>query len=285
MDVHQVIRSIGGILDNIPFDRPELRARFIIETNELNGIPYHIRRYFDICFIYRDDVDFDACCILQRTVSTYTIIIIIKRVFETDFQQQEANKDFLSRDYKSVCRRRELYCHEVCHLVAIIRAFPSYKDESTQKNFFLGIFPTYNTRAKVESLEKKFYQKTTMSFKYVLTGLKTMLVYNIPLSFNDFEESPSEFDRAHFPYEGDKLNYFKLFSEFMVSDRKLKKFIGKIPEYIRGKKIEAANNQYNWERCFRDLLHVEIFYIMRKAPEKRRIIIEEIQRMRNPFPF
>jgi hypothetical protein len=228
MEIPHVIRSISGILENIPFDRPEPRGRFIIETNELNGIPYHIRRYFDVCFIYRDDVEFDACCILQKTVSIYTIVIIIRRAFETDFQAQEANNVFLFFYYRSVCRRRELYCHEVCHLVAIIRAFPSYKDESTQENFFWGIFSAYNIRARVESLERIFYQKTLRSFRYVLTGLKTMLVYNIPLSFSDFEESPSEFDRAHFPYKGDELNYFKLFSEFMVSDKKLKKHIEKI---------------------------------------------------------
>ena len=282
MNAAQVVRSIGGILEKIPFDRPELRNRFIIETNELNGIPYHVRRYFDICFIYTDNVKFDACCVLQKTVSTYTIIIVIKKKFETDFQQQEAIGNFLSRNYKTVCRRRELYCHEVCHLVAIIRAFPSYRDAPSHKKFFFGLFETYNVKAKVESLEKIFFQKTKESFTRGLNDLRTTLVYNIPLSFNDFADTPSEFDRDHFPYADDDLNYFKLFSEFMASDKKLRRHIEKIPEYKKVGKIEVVNNVINFERFFRDILHIEISYIMKKAPEKRRIIIEEIQRRLRP---
>jgi len=276
--VSRVVRSINGILEKISFDRPELRSRFIIETNELNDIPFHIRRFFDICFIYRDDVDFDACCVLQKTISIYTIIIIVNKKFELDFQQQEAMPDFLKRDYRTVCRRRELYCHEVCHLIAIIRAFPSYRDESSQKQFLSNIFNTYNMKTKVESLEKKFFQKTKASFNNVLSGIKTMLVYNIPLSFNDFEVVPSEFDRDHFPYADDDLNYFKLFSELLTSDKKLKKHIEKIQDYIKEGRIEINGDTFNFERSFRDLLHVELSYIFRKAPEKRSVVIEEVRR-------
>jgi hypothetical protein len=279
MEVHHVVRSISGILSNIPFDRFELRSRFIIETNELKDIPFYIRRYFDICFIYTNDVEFDACCVLQKTLLTYTIIIIIKKEFETNFQQQEATSDFLSRDYSKVCRRRELYCHEVCHLIAIIRAFPSYQFESTRKDFFLKLSKIFIDKTNIESQEKKFFQKTKESFKKSLGGIKTMLTYNIPLSFNDFENTPTEFDRDHFPYTGDDLNYFKLFSELMVSNKKLKKQIEKIPEYIRYGKIVWINNNFNWERFFSDFLHIELSYIFRKAPEKRYIIFEEIQRL------
>ena len=278
MDIHRVIRSISGILEKIPFEHPELRSRFNIETNDLNNIPFHVRRFIDVSFIYDGDVDFDACCVLQKTLLTYTVIIIINKKFELYFQQQEAINDFLKRDYGMVCRRRELYCHEVCHLVAIIRAFPSYRDESSQGSFIFNILQPYNQRTKVESLEKKFFQKTKESFNVTLSGIKTMLTFNIPLSFNDFENIPSEFDRDHFPYTGDDLNYFKLFSEFMVSDKKLRRHIGKFQEYIRDGKVVVIDKLYDWGRCFRDFLHVELSYILRKAPEKRRIIIEEIQR-------
>jgi hypothetical protein len=274
MEIQRVVRSIRGILSNIPFDRPELRSRFIIETNELKDIPFFIRRYFDICFIYTNDVGFDACCVLQKTLSTYTIIIIVKKEFETNFQQQEATSDFLSRNYSKVCRRRELYCHEVCHLIAIINAFPSYQFDSTRKSFFLKLSKVFIDKTNFESQEKKFFQKTKNSFKNVLGGIKTMLAYNIPLSFNDFENIPTEFDRDHFPYAGDDLNYFKLFSELMVSDKKLKKHMEKISEYVR-----QNGNDTNMERFFSDFLHVELSYIFRKAPEKRRIIIEEMQRI------
>jgi len=279
MDIHRVIRSIDGILEKIPFDRPEARNRFIIETNDLSDIPYHIRRFIDVCFIYSANVAFDACCVLQKTISIYTVIIIINKKFESDFQQQETITDFLNRDYKTVCRRRELYCHEVCHLTAIIRAFPSYRDKPSQFNFLSRIFIDNYEKTKVESLEKKFYQKTKESFNNVLSGLRTMLTFNITLSFNDFENTPSDFDRDHFPYADDDLNYFKLFSEFMVSDKKIKKHIGKIIEYIKEGKIETKGNSFNLERSFRDLLHVELSYILRKAPEKRQIIIEEIRKL------
>jgi len=281
-DIHRVVRSIGGILERIPFDRPELRNRFSIETNDLLNIPFHIRRFIDVGFIYTDKVAFDACCVLQKTITTYTVIIIINKKFELNFQHQETTSDFLKRDYGMVCRRRELYCHEVCHLVAIIRAFPSYRDKPSTLNFLSSIFNENYVKTKVESLEKKFFQKTKESFNSVLSGLKTMMVFNITLSFNDFEDTPSEFDRDHFPYAGDELNYFKLFSEFMVSDKKLKKHMGKIPEYIRDGKIETTGNYINLERSFRDLLHVELSYIFKKAPEKRRIIIEEIERKLPP---
>jgi hypothetical protein len=216
---------------------------------------------------------------------TYTVIIIINKKFELDFQNQETINDFLKRDYRMVCRRRELYCHEVCHLVAIIRAFPSYRDKPSTLNFLSNILNGNNedyVKTRVETLEKKFFQKTKESFNSVLSGLKTMLVFNITLSFNDFEDTPSEFDRDHFPYAEDELNYFKLFSEFMVSDKKLRKHMGKFSEYIRAGKIEAVGNSYNLERFFGDILHVELSYIFRKAPEKRRIIIEEIQRKWSP---
>jgi len=279
MEIQRVVRSISGILSNIPFDRPELRNRFIIKTSELKDIPFFIHRYFDICFIYRNDVAFDACCVLQKTLSTYTIIIIIKKEFETNFQQQEAISNFLSRNYSKVCRRRELYCHEVCHLIAIIRAFPSYTSESTRKKFFLKLVNIFINRTNFESQEKKFFQKTKESFKRSLGSIKTMLTYNIPLSFNDFENTPTEFDRYHFPYEGDDLNYFKLFSELMVSDKKLKKHIEKIPEYIRHGKTVWIDNLFDWERFFIDFLHIELSYVFRKAPEKKNIIFEEIQRL------
>jgi len=283
MDIHRVIRSINGILEKIPFDRPEIRNRFLIETNDLNGIPFHIRRFIDVCFIYSANVSFDACCVLQKTISIYTVIIIINKKFELNFQQQETISDFLKRDYVMVCRRRELYCHEVCHLVAIVRAFPDYRDKPSQLNFLSRIFNENYEKNKVESLEKRFFQKTKESFINVLSGLKAMLDFNINLSFNDFEDTPSDFDRDHFPYADDDLNYFKLFSEFMVSDKKLKKHVGKIPEYIREGKIETVGNHFNFERSFRDLLHVELSYIFKKAPEKRQIIIDEIQRKLTPL--
>jgi hypothetical protein len=68
-DIHRVIRSINGILEKIPFDRPELRSRFLIETNDLLNIPFHIRRFIDVCFIYPGNVAFDACCVLQKTIT------------------------------------------------------------------------------------------------------------------------------------------------------------------------------------------------------------------------
>jgi len=279
MEIQRVIRSISGILSNIPFDHPELRSRFVIETNELNGIPFYIRRYFEVCFIYRDNIEFDACCILKKSPLAYIIIIVIKKEFELNFYQQETNNNFLSRDYSKVCRRRELYCHEVCHLIAIIRAFPSDQSESNQKNFFLRLSKFFIYKTILESQEKKFFQKTKESFKRSLNSIRTMLSYSFPFSYNDFENTPTEFDRYHFPYEGDKLNYFKIFSELMVSNKNLKKHIGKIPEYIQQGKIVRIDNYLNWERFFSDLLHIEISYIFRKAPEKRKIIIDEIQRL------
>ncbi len=279
MEVQHVVHSIREILEKVPLDRPELRNRFIIETNGMKNIPFHLSRYFNISFIYTNNIRFEACCVLQKTISIYTVIIIIKKDFETNFQQQEANPSFLSRDYITVCRRRELYCHELCHLVAITRAFPSYQSDSMRKNFFYALFQKFNDKSIRESHEKEFFQKANESFKKVLDGLKTMLDYNIPLSFNDFEDNPSEFDRDHFPYPGDNLNYFKLFSEFMASDKKLKKFMAKIPEYKRDGKIELINNYINWERCFCDLLHIDMYNFFRKAPEKRHIIIQEIQRL------
>jgi hypothetical protein len=279
-EVLRTLRSVRGILNCIPFDKPFISNRFNISTDELKGIPLFIRQFFDIAFIYSDKAQFEACCILQKAENTYTIIIIIQKRFEIDFHKQESTSIFLNRNYIDVCRRRALYCHEVCHLIAIIRAFPSHQNYQDNKSFLKNILFKFVRSPSVIEDEKKFFSKTKKSFKKILNNIQALLPFSLPADFNDKDDPPDDFDREHFPYKGDELNYFKLFGELMVSDKDLKKVIEKLQEHKKEGKVEIIDGLINLQRYIMDFLHVDLTYILKRAPEKKRIIIDELRKIR-----
>jgi hypothetical protein len=271
----RVLRPLEGILSRVPFKEPYLSDRFNIATNELSGLPDIVKRFFDITFIYTQKARFEACCILQKAEKTYTIIIIMAKDYELDFKKQCDIPNILERDLSKVCRRRELYCHEICHLIAIIRAFPDYVSVSENNSFIKKLF--YRWCNEIRN-EKEFFAITRSSFRTTLTDIETLIKMSFPVSFTSIGDSPSDFNKDHFPYPGDELNYFRLFNELMVKDADLEKMIEKLPERIRDKKAVAMDKGFDLDKYFRDFLHVELAFIMRKAPEKKQVLISAIQK-------
>ena len=119
------------------------------------------------------------------------VVIIMKRQYETHFRAWLGGKNQI---LKECCFRRELYCHEICHLVAIIRAFPSDRSSRAREDF-------------ISKIKEKF-------LKSVKTAEEIMAV---PLvSVENQGISPSVFDKDHFRYGNDSVNYFKLYQELML---------------------------------------------------------------------
>ena len=86
-----------------------------------------------------------------------------------------------------------MYCHEVCHLVAIMRAFPSDKSSRAREDFITKI------RDKFAKSVKRAEDKKA-----------------VPLASTEkLGKSPSVFDKDHFRYGDDNLNYFELYKELM----------------------------------------------------------------------
>jgi hypothetical protein len=130
-------------------------------------------------------------------------LIFIKRKFEVAFAAWIGKK---SKNLALCCRRRELYCHEVCHLVAIIRAFPSDCYAKARENF-------------IEKIKNKFAKSLNDAENSI----------SIPLiSAKNPDDSPSVFDKCHFRYEDDDLNYFRLYEELMLNHELMRNALLKI---------------------------------------------------------
>ena len=192
MEVNFTLWSLRSILNEIPFDSPVTENTIHLDFSKL-AIPYYLKNGFKVSILYQDDsFPVDAVCSIYSPKSVVTVIFIIKRKYEESLSSWLAMQQ--DNSLEDCCRRRELYCHEVSHLIAIIRAYPSDRSSKVREDF-------------IEKLKKKFE-------KSINSAEKTRSLQFI--SMEKADESPSDFDRDHFHYGDDRLNYFKLFQDLML---------------------------------------------------------------------
>lgn len=190
MDISCTLWTMKDILEKIPFDRPAGHAVHLSFSDM--EVPYYVKNWFKVSFLYVDDTfPADAACCIVSPKATVTIVIIIKQRYE------DALNKLLRGDASELdlCyRRRELYCHEACHLIAIIMAYPSNRSNKVRKDF-------------VDKIRKKFHDSINEDQSEMASGF---------ISREGANDSPSVFDRDHFRYENDNLNYFRLYAELML---------------------------------------------------------------------
>jgi len=190
MDVSFTLWSLKEVIAKIPFDNPSDSDTVDIDFSEI-AAPYYVKQGFKVSIIYEDSLPYEACCSIYSPKNVVTIVIIMKRVYESNFKAwQGGDKTFL----KQSCFRRELYTHESCHLIAIIRAFPSDRSSRAREDF-------------INKIKEKF-SKTVNTAEEIKA---------VPLiSAETPSASPSVFDKEHFRYSNDDVNYFKLYQELML---------------------------------------------------------------------
>jgi hypothetical protein len=186
MEVNFTLWSLKDVLEKIPFDSPA-EGPVDLDFSDISA-PYYIKDVFKVSIIYSDSLPFEACCCIYSPYRVVTIVIMLKKQYEDAFAKRS--------DVKQCCIRRELYCHEACHLVAIIRAFPSERSSEAREDF-------------IKKLKKKF----EISVK---TAEDLDIVAMEPVGI-----SPSVFDKDHFHYGNDSLNYFKLYQELVFNHDKM----------------------------------------------------------------
>ncbi|MDR2702327.1 MAG: hypothetical protein LBB72_07845 [Spirochaetaceae bacterium] len=179
------------ILKSIPFDKPAGKTVHL-DFSRME-VPYYVKNWFKVSIFYEDDTfPVDAVCSIFSPQDTVTIVIVIKRKFEDALNRWIKNNDASILD---LCyRRRELYSHETSHLIAIIRSYPSNRSQKVRKDF----------EAKIR---KKFYDSIGTDQSMMDSGF---------ISQEKPNDSPSDFEKDHFCYENDNLNYFKLYAELML---------------------------------------------------------------------
>jgi hypothetical protein len=194
MEIDFTLWSLLDILKLIPFDTSIDKQCIALDLNKIS-LPQFIKDNFQVFFIYdkNDNSPYDACCSLYSPTNSKKIgiVIIIKQKYEIALKTwlTAKNENYLD----DCCRRRELYCHEVSHLIAMLRAFTG------------GRFSVARDDFRTISLEKfKKSLKTAEELKPVrVSGVKT-------------DTSPSIFDKEHFRYGNDSLNYFHLYQDLVL---------------------------------------------------------------------
>jgi hypothetical protein len=192
MEVDFTLWSLQSILEKIPFDSPVTDEAVHLDFSEM-AVPFYVKNSFKVSFIYDDSLTREATCVIYSPRKVITVVIIMKRKYETALKAWlDTHND---NELQLCCSRRELYCHEVCHLIAIIRAFPSDRALKTRDDF-------------IKRLEAKFV-------KSVDSAKESMAIPLVSEERSGY--SPSVFDKDHFRYENDDLNYFRLYEELMLN--------------------------------------------------------------------
>jgi len=194
MEVGFTLWSLHDILRQIPFDAPVTEKRIALDFSKINA-PYYVKTGFRVVFIYNDNTPYEASCSIYspEKASKVAVVVVIKQKYEKALEKWLASKD--DDCLKLCCRRRELYCHEISHLVAIIRAFPSERSSNARADFIL--------RSR-----EKFIKSIGIA-----EDVKPAPLVSISLEKPGI--SPSVFDKDHFRYGNDSLNYFKLYQELI----------------------------------------------------------------------
>lgn len=201
MDVSFTLWTLQDVLSKIPFDTPAASSLHLNFSDI--AVPYYVKDIFRVAFLYEDELPYEACCAIYSPKNVITVVIIMKKKYENDLRA------WLDGDTESItrcCLRRELYCHEACHLTAIIRAFPSDRSSKVRDDF-------------IKKIKDKFLQSVETEEE----------VNSVPLvSAEESGASPSVFDNEHFRYAKDSLNYFRLFQELMLNYDKMAAAVKKL---------------------------------------------------------
>ena len=181
-------------MSQIPFNQP---ADGHLDINFFDrAVPHYISEFFRVSILFEDSLPFEACCTVRAPNDIVTVVIIMKKEYENDFRAWLAGD---STTISSCCKRRELYCHEVCHLVAAMRAYPGSRS-STEREDFIG--------------------KVKAKFAKSLNNAANLTA--VPLvSVEGNGGSPSIFDEDHFRYADDGLDYFGLYRELMLDHARM----------------------------------------------------------------
>jgi hypothetical protein len=205
MEVSFTLWSLHDVLEKVPFDTPVTGEAVHLDFSKM-AVPYYLKDGFRVSFLYADDsYPSDAACLIYSPKNVVTIVIILKRKFEDALEAWSPQSDD-DNGLAVCCRRRELYCHETCHLIAIVRAFPSDRSSRVREDFI---------------------KKIKAKFEKSITDAENSM--SIPLiSTEKPEDSPSVFDKEHFRYENDNLSYFRLYDQLMLNDDAMRKALKKI---------------------------------------------------------
>jgi hypothetical protein len=244
MDVNFTLWSLHEVLAKIPFDDPPDSDLVDIDFSEI-AAPYYVKNNFKASIIYEDSLPYEACCSIYSPKNVITIVIIIKRIYETYFKAwKNGDKQFL----KQCCFRRELYCHEACHLIAIIRAFPSDRSSIARDDF-------------IAKIKEKFS-------RFINTAEE---IKAVPLiSAESQNASPSIFDKEHFRYGNDSVNYFGLFQELMLPYDRM---VDAVEPLCR---IFSKTNNISFENVAQETLVSQNFFDV--FPEKLTVLREMLSK-------
>jgi hypothetical protein len=197
MDVRFTLRSLQQVLDKIPFDQPAL-GPVDLDFSTL-ATPYHVKDVFKVSIEYENGLPYEASCSIYSPNHKVTIVIIMNQEYEEALRRyQDGDVSFLGQ----CCLRRELYCHEVCHLIAIIRAYSDNRSSEVRKEFLGRIKEKF-----VKSVGAAQKTKTVPWEDYVAVEARGV--------------SPSAFDKDHFRYDDENLSYFKLYEELMLPEDRM----------------------------------------------------------------
>ena len=197
MDVRYTLRSMQQILKKIPFDH--FASNLIDIDFSKIASPCHVKDSFNLSIEYEELLPFEASCSIYTPKNKVTIIIVMKKEYEEALEKYN-NGDITKLD--QCCLRREIYCHEACHLIAIIRAYSSSRDSRIRDEF-------------LHRIEDKF----TISMGNATN--KNVVPWDNIAAIEHHNISPCIFDKEHFRYADDSLNYFQLFEELMLPEDKM----------------------------------------------------------------
>jgi len=215
METSFTLLSLKGILDEIPFDKPA-DASVDLDFSDI-PVPYYIKYGFRVSIEYEESLPYDASCVIYSPKNIVTVVIIMKREYEERFKSWLKNRD--NKEIASCCLRRELYCHEVCHLVAIIRAFPSNRSSKVREDFLHKISQKFKSSLKTAEGQ----------------GYVPLVSQEKPGS------SPFIFDKDHFCYDDDSLDYTELYQELMLDHDRVLDCAEKLCADPDGKPVEFTD--------------------------------------------
>ena len=211
MEVDFTLWSLQDILKQIPFNTPVAENGIALDFSKINA-PDYVKTNFKVIFIYdkTDNAPYDASCSIYSPNDTKKIgiVITINQKYEKALEKWLKNKD--KECIELCCRRRELYCHEVSHLIAIIRAFPSERFFHAKDDFI-----------------KRSNDKFSKSIK-TAEEVKPVRISTIKPGV-----SPSIFDKEHFRYGNDSLNYFNLYQDLILPYDRMKNAVASLCDNIK----------------------------------------------------
>jgi len=217
MDVRYTLRSLQQILDKIPFNNPVSRS-IDLSFSKL-AVPYYVKNVFNLSIEYESSLPYEASCSIYSPKNKVTVVIVMRKEYEDSLKAYN-NGDISALD--RCCLRREIYCHEVCHLIAIIRAYSSNRDSRVREEF-------------KQRIEDKF----TKSMGNAVN--KNAVPWDNFAAIELQDTSPSAFDKEHFRYADDSLNYFQLFEGLMLPEDKMYEAAKKLADITRTKTLNYSD--------------------------------------------